>query len=65
MCAACMDIVTLIHDESHVPEPTLSKVVIETMRMASFMSNKIHMSDEEIALFLIILGGSLIVWESA
>ena len=63
MCAGCMDIVTLIHDESHVPDPMISKVVIESMRMASVMNNKVMISDNDLATFLIILGGTLLVWE--
>jgi hypothetical protein len=65
MCAGCMDIVTLIHDETNVVEPRMAKVVMETMRMASVATNKVVISDDELAVFLIILGGSLLVWESA
>jgi hypothetical protein len=60
-----MDIVTLVHDETHVPEPLFAKVIIEAARTAAYANNKVHITDEEMATFLIVLGASLLVWESA
>ena len=60
-----MDIVTLVHDETHVPEPLLAKVIIESVRTAAYANNKVHINDEEMATFLIVLGASLLVWKSA
>ena len=64
MCAGCMDIVTLIHDETTIADPMVSKVVIEAVRMSFFAAKKVHITDEELGTFLLVLGGSLLVWES-
>jgi hypothetical protein len=60
-----MDFVSLIHDEHHVPDPFLSKSVIESLRQAVFVQQKTHLTDEQVAIFLILLGGTLLVWEAA
>jgi len=63
MCTSCMEIMTLVHDEKSVPEPQLSKFVLDTVRTMAYSMNKVHISDEELSVFLIILGSSLLVWE--
>ena len=63
MCAGCMDIVTLIHDENNVPDTHIAKVIIQATQQAVYASRKVHIKEEELATFLIVLGGSLLVWE--
>ena len=65
MCTSCMDMVTLVHDPHSVVDPFISKSIIESARYAAYQKNKVHMSDEELAVFLIVLGGSLLAWETA
>ena len=64
MCAGCMDIVTLIHDETHVPDTHIAKVILQATQQAVYASTKTHIKEEELATFLIVLGGSLLVWEA-
>ena len=64
MCTACMEITTLIHDTSVAPNPEIGSSVLHLVRSISLSRDKIMMSEEEIAVFLIILGGSLLVWEN-
>jgi hypothetical protein len=64
MCAGCMEIVTLIHDETTVADPSLSRTVMDSLRHATLVRDKVQITDEQIATFLIILGGSLLVWEA-
>ena len=64
MCVSCMNITTLIHDESATVNPQLSKMILDTVRTMAFSMNKVHISDDELAVFLILLGGSLLVWEN-
>ena len=63
MCTACMDIMTLVHDDTTLPNTMLSKVVLDTLRTAAFNHDKVHITDDQIATFLIVLGSSLLVWE--
>ena len=64
MCAGCMDIVTLIHDETHVPDTHIAKVILQATQQAVYASTKTHITEEQLATFLIVLGGSLLVWEA-
>jgi hypothetical protein len=59
-----MQFVDLIHDETTVVDPTIAKSVIESLRYSSLIHNKVQMNDEQVAVFLILLGGSLLVWEA-
>lgn len=63
MCAGCMDIVTLIHDETHVPDTHIAKVVLQATQQAVYASTKSFIKEQDLATFLIVLGGSLLVWE--
>lgn len=63
MCTSCMDIMTLVHDEKSVPNPQLSKMILDTVRTMAYSMNKVHITDEELSVFLIMLGSSLLVWE--
>lgn len=63
MCAGCMDIVTLIHDETSVPDTHIAKVIIQATQQAVYAARKTFITEEELAAFLIVLGGSLLVWE--
>ena len=58
-----MDIMTLVHDDTTLPNTRLSKVVLDTLRTAAYDQDKIHITDDQIATFLIVLGSSLLVWE--
>ena len=63
MCTNCMDMVTLVHDPYHVVDPFLSKSIIESARYAAYQKDKMHITDDELAVFLIVLGGSLLAWK--
>jgi hypothetical protein len=60
-----MDIVTTIHDPSTVTDPFLAKSVMESLRQAIFVQKKIHIKPEEMAVFFLVLGGELLVWEDS
>ena len=63
MCSGCMDIVTVIHDPQTVTDPFLGKSVMESLRQAVFIQKKVHIKPEEMAVFFLVLGGELLVWE--
>jgi len=63
MCTACMDIITLIHDHSVVTDPAIARPVVNTLREVMFARNEIHLSNESMAHFFVVLGGELLVWE--
>jgi hypothetical protein len=63
MCTSCMDIMTLVHDDTTIPNMTLAKVVLDTLRTTAYNHDKVHITDAEMATFLIVLGSSLLVWE--
>jgi len=58
-----MDIVSIIHDPQTVTDPFLGKSVMESLRQAVFVQKKYHIKSEEMAIFFLVLGGELIVWE--
>ena len=64
VCTGCMEMVTLVHDPYNVVDPFISKSIIESARYAAYQKNKLHITDDELATFLIILGGSLLAWEA-
>ena len=63
MCTSCMDMVTLVHDPDSVVDPFIGKSIVEAARLAAYSKNKVHISDGQLAVFLIVLGGSLLAWE--
>ena len=65
MCVNCMDIMTLVHDEKSTPDPQLSQVVLLTAKQFIYNQKKVHATEEELAIFLIVLGSSLLVWEGS
>jgi hypothetical protein len=60
-----MDFVSLIHQPNSVTDPIIAKPVIEALRHAVYKERRAHLTDEELAIFFIILGGELLVWEDA
>ena len=65
MCASCMDFVSLIHQENTVTDPVIAKPVIKALRLAIYKERGVHLTDEQLAIFFIVLGGELLVWEDA
>ena len=63
MCVSCMEFVTLVHDPNHMPDPLIARPVLDLLRRESYAQYNTVMSDDQAAVFLIILCGTLLAWK--
>jgi len=63
MCTGCMEITTIIHDESIFVDPKTVDYVKKSMQKHAMGTHRAF-KDGEMGLLLVLIGASLIDWES-
>jgi len=60
-----MEITSLIHNDKYNVNQTMKERTIDYLRSEFFIQTRQQLENTELAVFLIMLGGSLLVWEEA
>lgn len=61
MCTGCMEITSLIHDETLQGDSTLNNLLIDTFKKALKDKTEFQLDNNTIGTYFLVLGGTLVM----